>query len=260
MADNEKTPLDEEQQKKLPELAEVMDLLKGIQAKQAQHEVDALDKDKLAKLTERVGELSTEFARRTQTRKAEWSTADAEEIIHNDPTAGRAMKSILGSVSKDPNILGIQEVMDKSYILSSALQKPITELRYFREKLDSMPILRKALTSADVGNAGVLAALTGWQPAEFSARMIEKVRLQLKVAALHQRIAMPADPYRFPVEGGDAQAYVVPEQGDADADLDTSKRVTTGLSATTATHVTLASKKVGTRVTRSNELDEDSFP
>src|SRR5438552_1445376 len=207
MAEPEKTPLDPEQEKKLPELSEVMDMLKSIQAKQ---HTNGEDKEKVAKLTEEVGKLSTEMARRTQTRKAEWSTADAEEIIHNDPTAGRAMKSILGSVSKDPNILGIQEVMDKSYILSSALQKPITELKYFREKLDSMPILRKALTSADVGNAGVLAALTGWQPAEFSARMIEKVRLQLKVAALHQRIAMPADPYRFPVEGGDAQAYVVP--------------------------------------------------
>jgi len=66
-------------------------------------------------------------------------------------------------------------------------------------------------------------------------------------------------PFTIPIEGSDAVAYLISEQGDADADLDTAKRISTGLSGPDAGTLTLTAKKVGARITFSTEADEDSI-
>jgi len=82
------------------------------------------------------------------------------------------------------------------------------------------------------------------------------------VAGLHTRINMPQDPYALPIEGNLPKAYLVSQQGDADADLDTAKRVKSSFDGGTQPGVsilTLTSKKVGARMTFSEESEEDAI-
>lgn len=242
---------------KLPELSEVVATLTAVQEKQAK---DAIDRDVIARLESKLAELATQI---TETQKSasvarmgEFSIADTkdfEHVIKNEdrlPTSKKAIDVLLETPTDSEEVKRIQEVMDTTFILSHATGKHYSQLNYFRKNYRSLPMLQKTLNIADVGN---------WQPTVFSTRIIEKVRLALVVSALHPRINMPFDPYKFPIEGNDAFMYTVNEQGDYDADLDATKRVPVGITQTGATNLTLASVKVGSRVTLSNEADEDAF-
>lgn len=238
---------------KLPELADVVTLLTEIQAKQKQ---DSIDRDVIEKLTAKVGELSQQITSgQKPQRTGEFDVQDADEVIQNRRSQNggygtKAIDTILDMKSDVEEVNKVQEVMDRSFILSMATKRPYHELRYFRQNYKQLPLLQKSLNVADIAN---------WQPTVFSSRIIEKVRLSLVVANLHPRLNMPADPYRFPIEGNDAFQYLVNEQGDSDADLDAAKRVPVGLTQTGANNLVLQTVKLGARVTLSNETDEDAF-
>lgn len=255
---SETNTLTDDQNAKLPELSQVVDLLTAIQAKQNQ---DSTDKEVVAKLSAKVEELAGQISKGAAPRRGEFDTVDADRLIHDKKVPGgfATLKTIMDSTSQDPDIISAQEVLDRSYILSEITGKPVSELKYFRENLSTSKLLQKALDKPDLGNAGVGGALTGWQPAVFTQRMIEKVRLQLVVGNLHPTINMPADPYRFPVEGNDAAAYIASERGGADDSLTAANLVPVGLSSTGSSHITLATTKLGARLAVSNEAEEDSF-
>lgn len=112
-------------------------------------------------------------------------------------------------------------------------------------------MVRKALET------GTASAGGDFVPTGFSRSLLELVRLDLMVAGLHDRINMPTNPYPLPLEGADANAYLVAESTNDD---------TTGASATKfpaatagTAKITLTAKKFGVRSVWSDEVDQDSI-
>jgi HK97 family phage major capsid protein len=91
-----------------------------------------------------------------------------------------------------------------------------------------------------------------WIPTEFSSSLIEKVRLMLKVAALHTRFNMPTNPFKFPAEGADAVAYKM-----AQSTSDTASKITASTPGTT--NIVFDAIKLAARVLASKEVEEDSI-
>lgn len=91
-----------------------------------------------------------------------------------------------------------------------------------------------------------------WIPTQFSPQLIDRVRLELKVAALHGRVPMPTNPYKAPVVAADASAYLSPENVS-----DTKTYLTPSKAGTT--NITFTAKKLTCRIIVSDELTEDSI-
>lgn len=101
---------------------------------------------------------------------------------------------------------------------------------------------------------GVSTGGVEWVPSQLSPSLIDRVRLELKVAALHNRIPMPTNPYKAPIVGADAVAYV---QSEVTAEDDTTKRIKTSRPSTI--NLTWTAKKLATRLITSDEMTEDSI-
>jgi len=65
--------------------------------------------------------------------------------------------------------------------------------------------LRKALDTSTAGSGAE------WIPTGFSSQLYDRIKLKLRVAALHSRVVMPTDPFEIPTRGGDPVAYFVAE-------------------------------------------------
>lgn len=91
-----------------------------------------------------------------------------------------------------------------------------------------------------------------WVPTEFSPKLIDRVRLELRVAALHERIPMPTNPYKAPVVAADASAYLAAENVSND-------KVYLTPSQPSTTNITFVAKKLACRIIVSDELTEDSI-
>lgn len=259
-----------EQEAQMPSLAEAIETVRKISAKRR---MDATDRETLAKLEKGIQDMVAASRRVPAERATEYD----EREVEKDMTAGRKIggagavklfEHVTRSRNTDPNGKAIdrqleqaQEHLDRCHMLSACLDdgrgpRPITELKYFWDGLKHIEYFRKTLEVSDVQQT---LTATGWQPAEFTQRIIDKVRLARLVTAQHERFAMPADPYRFPVQGNDINIFKVPEQGAADADLSAGNRVPTGITQTGASNLVMSASKIGTRITLSAELEEDSF-
>ncbi|MHA1746586.1 MAG: phage major capsid protein [Promethearchaeota archaeon] len=139
----------------------------------------------------------------------------------------------------------IQKKADYLYLASCILKKDPRELKLWKDWQESTSELRKAMDTATSGEG------SEWIPTAFSQDLVEKVRLQLKVAALHERIDIPTPTYRVPVEGADAVAYLVPESKSDEA---------TKIKASTpgTKRVSFSAQKLASRILFSEELSEDS--
>jgi HK97 family phage major capsid protein len=93
-----------------------------------------------------------------------------------------------------------------------------------------------------------------WIPTGFSADLIDRVRLETKVAALFNRIPMPQDPYTLPIKSTSGSVYKL---GESQTEHESATKITK--TEVTTTNVTLASTKMGCRVNFSEELTEDSI-
>jgi len=91
-----------------------------------------------------------------------------------------------------------------------------------------------------------------WVPTQLSARLQEKIELALKVAALHDRIPMPTDPYNLPYVAGQATAYLAGEAKEEDSPRIKKSKMSAG-------KVTFNAKKIASRVILTEELTEDSI-
>lgn len=112
----------------------------------------------------------------------------------------------------------------------------------FRDRWTEMCRALDVDTSGQGGN---------WVPTGIGATMHEKVRAMGKVAPLFQRIDLPTNPWKWPVEGSDAVAYRV-----AEPTSDTETKMTASTPGTVAP--TFDAEIFGARVLFSRSLDADS--
>ena len=139
----------------------------------------------------------------------------------------------------------LQRRADDIYLASKLLRRDPRSLKMWSEFAQEASALRKAMDTA-TDDEGL-----EWIPMGFSAELIRKVKLALKVAALHGRIAIPTNPFKLPIDGADAIAYLF-----AESTSDTSTKITASTPGTK--NVTFDAVKLACRVLVSTELEEDS--
>src|ERR1044071_3005317 len=155
---------------------------------------------------------------------------------------------LLGQCPKE-----VQYEMDNIYLLSKILQVHPKQLKRwdpFKRMFDAKAgEFRKALDSTTAGG------VDEWVPTEMSPSLIEKVRLQLKVAALFPTVSMPTNPYQVPVEVGNITSFKQPENT-----ADTGQTIIpVGDTASISDKTTFTAVGHATRVLVSKEASEDSI-
>lgn len=98
----------------------------------------------------------------------------------------------------------------------------------------------------DTSNEGV-----DWIPTGVGASLHEKVRAAGRIAPLFQSVALPTNPWKWPLEGADATAYRV-----AEPTSDTANKVTASTPGTVA--ATFDAEIMGGRILFSRSLEADS--
>ena len=140
-----------------------------------------------------------------------------------------------------------QEKSDMLYIASKMLGKDPRELSLYDSlKSDTSSELSKAMHS-EAGSAG-----GNWVPTGFSKDMIETMKLQLKVAALHSDFKMPTNPFIFPVKTFGVKAYFIPHQSTTGSAIISS-------SSNTASQLQFTARKLGARVDVTTDLEEEAI-
>lgn len=148
----------------------------------------------------------------------------------------------------------IMELNDTVYFVGQALAEK-TSRPYIDvvKGLDSFNLLNAEIR----GNSELEKALdttdtSSFVPTQFSARLLDDVRLQLRVAALFGRLSLPRSPFTNPVRGTRVTAYLV-----AEATEDSSSKIPTSDPPSTST--TWTAIKFAVRNRFSDELSEDSI-
>ena len=139
----------------------------------------------------------------------------------------------------------LQARADDVYLASKLLRRDPRSLKMWSEFAREASALRKAMDTA-TSEEGL-----EWIPTGFSSELVRKVKLALKVAALSGRIAMPTNPFKLPIDGADAVAYLT-----AESTSDTATKITASTPGTN--NVTFDAVKLACRVLVSTELEEDS--
>jgi len=140
----------------------------------------------------------------------------------------------------------LQARADDIYLVSKLLRRDPRSLKMWGEFAREASALRKAMDTATAGEG------LEWIPTGFSAELIRQVKLALKVASLHSRIAMPTNPFKLPIDGADATAYLT-----AESTSDSASKITASTPGTS--NVTFDAVKLACRVLVSTELEEDSI-
>lgn len=211
--------------------------------------------DKVEKL---LGDVMTELKKANPgDRKGRFDVKDARESIKAVAGNKTAIKAFMDIPTTDPVVKSFQQLNDDVLLLSQMLDRPVEDLQLYKQ-LREHPLLQKGDTSfgGEGGTMGDASTHYGadWIPVTFSADLIDIIRLELKVAALHRRINMPTPQYKLPVLGADMTAYLVSETLDPSyANVPLQSRPTTTIG------VTLDAKKVGTVTYFSEEITEDSL-
>lgn len=230
--------------------AEVAELKKALAAKG-----DAISKDEIAKMvkelsetiaSEKIKAVEQDFAKRQadlvkQVRKGKYSDRrESEKLSHSN----------IIEKSDNPAIRELQNANDDLYILSKILECHPQDLKTWQKFNAKHSDLRKAMDSATASEG------LEWIPTDFSAELIDRVRLERKVSALFSEINMPTDPYKIPALTSDSTAYLVSEQTADDPAVDA--RTFTASKPATTNH-TMNAIKLGIRTNFSLELEEDSI-
>ena len=233
-------------------LAELKAVVKIATEKKAADRGISDEKQKIARLEEEIQEFRKrlDHASAETSRKGEFSE-DTLGARGGIPTA--SFKSLMDvQAASGSEVEMIQRANDDMYIIKSMfpehdVRNSAAVINYFKS---TYPTYAKSMNTG----SGVGAE---WIPTGFSRNLVELVKLNLRVAALHPRFDMPTNPYTFPVEGADIAAYAVAEQTGNDADLDANNRVPSSTPATS--NLSFSASKVGVRVVVSTEITEDSI-
>lgn len=142
----------------------------------------------------------------------------------------------------NPIELEFQKKADDLYILGTLLKINPRRTNLF-EKYAQDDEFKKAMDTVEQA---------AWVPTQLSASLQEKIELALKVAALHERIPMPTQPYELPYVAGQTTAYLAGESTEEDSPRFKKSKMTSG-------KVTFNAKKLAVRVLFTEELSEDSI-
>ena len=159
---------------------------------------------------------------------------------------GNAPRRAMKQYAED--LKDLQDMNDELLIVSKVLQKNPMELESYGEFEEKA---KEFATKALYNTAGQGAEFI---PTNFSAQVVDKVRLELKVAATFDRIPMRSNPYTVPLEGSDATAYLAAE---STVEATEAGRITASQPGTS--NVTFTAKKLAARTVFSEEISEDSI-
>ena len=218
---------------------------------------DLHSKGEEAKVNEIVSKALDELKKANPgDRKGRFDTKDATDILKAATDKTEAIQTMLSTPTNDPVVKSFQQKSDDVYLLAQMLNKDPRDLNCYKSLVGHELLKTDAFggTGAAMPTAGTHIG-ADYIPLGFSAELIDYVRLQLKVAALHRRINMPTPQYKLPVHGGtDITAYLV---GETLTSATPEGRPTA--SRPTTTSVTLDAKKIGSLVYFSEEITEDSI-
>ena len=99
----------------------------------------------------------------------------------------------------------LQSFMDDAYIASTVLKTDPRNLKMWDGFKESNSALRKAMDTETAEEGAE------WVPTALSRELIEKFRLESKVASLFKDIPMPTNPYDLPLLTGAITYYLIPE-------------------------------------------------
>lgn len=159
--------------------------------------------------------------------------------------------NLLTISTRDPKIKRLQKAADDLLLTHIFLKKfspdyaGIKTLALYQRWMAISEEYRKAMDTATAGEG------LEWIPTGLSADIIEKVRLELKVAALFDRFTMPTSPFKYPLLTAGATVYYVPEALTDIADKIPKSNVT-------SSDLTFTARKLACSIVASEELNEDA--
>lgn len=106
--------------------------------------------------------------------------------------------------------------------------------------------LQKALYTSGSG------AGAEWIPTGFSSMLAEKINLELRIWNQFRTVNMPTNPYKLPIDSGDAVGYYISESTSDNAARFPTTNTSTG-------NFEFSAKKIGARSLFSEEINEDSI-
>jgi len=193
-------------------------------------------------LKEAIQEGNKEAAKKA-TEDALKNAPQGNRLTEFPVEAATGLVDLHKSFSKDPRVVEFQKRADDLFIVSKVLGIDPRQSKLYKDFQEPVSELRKAMTTATTGGGAE------WIPTGFSADLIGKVEMALKVAALHPRVKMPTDPFKVPALTGFSTAKLGGTEGSASPTA----------SALTTSNVVLNAVKLITYVGLSYELEEDSI-
>lgn len=174
-------------------------------------------------------------------RKGEHLTPEADEDAV-------ATNSILLKKSDNPKVRELMDFNDTCLIVSKILKTDPRQTQIWRKNQAAVNELRKAMNVSTAGQGGA------WAPSDFSADLIDLMRLDLKVGALFRKITMPTNPYKLPIKTSGGTVYHVAEPS---TEATEAGRITASTPGTG--NITMDAEKVAGRTVYTEELNEDSI-
>lgn len=241
-----------EEQKQLDELKETVSALSGAvkefqeRAKVDEGKRDAILKDIEAKQKDWESSAGRKAFGADRMMEIGSGSVDVMMKVIADGN-GAVLTKLMQTSTTDERIKSLQKTNDDIMIVSQLLNINPAQTKMYQDFMQSNPYIKAMDTTED----------SAWVPTGYSARLFDKIRLELKVAKLHEEIVMPTNIYKPPVVTSDATGYLVSENTDNDADLTAGNRVPASQPGTS--NFTLTAKKIAGRVIFSEEMTEDSI-
>lgn len=151
-----------------------------------------------------------------------------------------------GAADTDERVRQMQDWNDVCYIASKAMGVDVRHLKTYREGVEDMTELGKAMNAATATEGG------NFVPTDLSAQVVDLMESTLKVATLFQSIDMPTNPFQIPQKTGRSTTYLVNESTVDNPNLFRASTPTIG-------QLTLTAIKFANRVNLSDELTEDGI-
>jgi hypothetical protein len=196
---------------------------------------------------EQLEGIAEEVVRKYQTDKNVTLKKSQHEV--KEGAIKETLDTLHQAETKDERVIKFQKAADDLFTLDAVLS---VDKKYSGIKNTKLyKSFRNLLQDSEFSKA-MIRATSGegaeWLPTDFSNQLIQKVQLNLRVAAMFDRIAMPSDPFKIPQKSAFSITYL----GGTEATVPGTE------SFMGTANVTLTTGKLINWVPVSYELDEDS--